>query len=393
MQGGKYAVYFELSEELQAIRKVARDFAVNEIGPTVAEDDRAHRFRRDLVEKMADLGFLGCPIPEEYGGNGMGFLAATIIAEEIARVHSSMRLPFNMNTNGPALTLLKFGTEEQRKKYVPGLVSGKILGCFAITEPNTGSDVASMRTTAIRDGDRYVLNGSKMWISNAQVADVALVYAYTDPSQRVKGMSAFIIETNTPGFMATPIEDKLGTWAAPCGEITFENCRIPLDALIGKEGDGFKICMSQLDDTRLGCAAGGLGVAQASLDAAIEYANQREQFGQPVGRFQMIQDLIAQMVVEVEAARLLVYRAAWMRDQGMSCTREISIGKYAAGEAANKCADMAMKVLGAYGYSEEYPVARYYRDAKSYQIVEGTSQIQKIIIAQDALGYRKANRS
>ncbi|MFZ5595781.1 MAG: glutaryl-CoA dehydrogenase Acd [Bacillota bacterium] len=383
---------FDLSEELLDIRKVARDFALREIQPTVDEDDRAHRFRRDIVEKMAGLGFLGTVIPEEYGGNNMGFLAAAIIAEEVARVHSSMRLPFNMNMNGPALTILKYGSEELKKKYIPALVDARIMGCFAITEPDTGSDVASMKTKAVRDGDDYVLNGSKIWISNAPVADIALVYAYTDPDRKAKGISAFIVEMNTPGISVEPITAKLGTWAAPVGSITFENCRVPASNLLGAEGEGFKICMSQLDDTRLGCMAGGIGVAQACLDAAVAYANERHQFGQPIGKFQMIQDMIAQMVVEVESARLLVYRAAFLRDKGVKCTREISIAKYAAGEAANKCADLAMKIFGAYGYSEEYPVARFYRDAKTYQIVEGTSNVQKIIIAGDALGYRAANR-
>ncbi|HBV98494.1 MAG: acyl-CoA dehydrogenase [Peptococcaceae bacterium BICA1-7] len=383
---------FDLSEELNDIRKVARDFALREIQPTVDEDDRAHRFRRDIVDKMAELGFFGTAIPEEYGGNNMGFLAGAIIAEEIARVHSSMRLPFNMNMNGPALTILKFGSRELKNKYIPGLVDARILGCFAITEPDTGSDVASMKAKAIREGEHYVLSGSKIWISNAPVADIALVYAYTDPGRKVKGMSAFIVEMSSPGISVEPITEKLGTWSAPVGTITFENCLVPAANLVGEEGDGFKICMSQLDDTRLGCMAGGIGVAQACLDAAIAYANERHQFGQPIGKFQMIQDMIAQMVVEVEAARLLVYRAAFLRDRGVVCTREISIAKYASGEAANKCADLAMKIYGAYGYSEEYPVARYYRDAKSYQIVEGTSNVQKIIISNDALGYRRANR-
>lgn len=383
---------FDLSEDLQAIKKLARDFAVNEIGPTADQDDKAHRFRRDLVVKMAELGFFGCPIPEEYGGNEMGILAQTIITEEIARVHASMRLVFNMQTNGPALTLLKFGTEEQKKKYIPKLVNAEILGAFAITEPDSGSDVASMKTTAVRDGDSYVINGNKMWISNAHVADVALVYAYTDPTQKVKGMSCFIVETDNPGYQAREIHDKLGTWAAPTGEITFEDMRVPKEALVGNEGDGFKICMSQLDNTRLSCAAGGLGVAQAALDYALQYANERQQFGQPIGRFQMVQDMIAQMAVEVEALRFLVYRAAFQKDQGIQNTLETSMAKYYAGEVANKCADYAMKIYGSYGYSEEYPVARLYRDAKSYQIVEGTSNIQKMIIAETMLGYRKVRR-
>ena len=383
---------FELTEELKDIRKLARDFAVNEIQPTVDEDDKAHRFRKDLVQKMGELGFFGCAIPEEYGGTEMGFLASTIITEEIARVHSSLRLPFNMNALGPAATILKWGTEEQKKKYIPGLVDAKLLGCFAITEPNAGSDVAAMKTKAILDGDHYVVNGSKMWISNATVADVGLLYAYTNPNEKVKGMSAFVFELDTPGIEVDPITEKLGTWAAPVGSITFEDCRIPKENLLGKEGEGFKICMSQLDNTRMGCMAGAIGVAQACIDAVVQYCNEREQFGQPIGKFQMNQDMLAQMIVETEAARFMVYRAAQLKDKDVSCTLEISKAKYKAGETANLCADHAMKIFGSYGYSEEYPVARYYRDAKTYQIVEGTSNIQKMIIANDALGYRKANR-
>jgi len=382
---------FELNEDLQAIRKVARSFALNEIAPTVDADDKAHCFRKDIVEKMGELGFLGCPIPEKYGGSEMGYLAWVIVAEEISRVHSSMRIPFNMQA-GPALTLLRWGSEEMKEKYIPGLASGKKLCCFAITEPNAGSDVAAMKATAIKDGDYYVLNGTKTWISNAQVADLALVYAYTDPGVRVKGMSAFLIDMNTPGIDTASLQEKLGTWAAPTGEVIFENCRVPADTLIGKEGEGFKICMQQLSDTRLGCGAGALGVAQACLDTALEYANQREQFGQVIGKFATIQDMIAEMVVETEAARLMLYRAAWLKDQGVPCSLETSMAKYFAAETANHNADKAVKILGAYGYSEEYPVARLFRDAKLYQIVEGSSAIQKMIISQDALGYRKANR-
>lgn len=380
---------FDLSEELQAVKRTARDFALKEIAPTADADDKAHNFRRDIVKKMADLGFFGCVIPEEYGGNGMGFLAITIITEEIARVHSSMRLPFNMQVMGPALTILNFGNEEQKRKWIPGLVSADLLGCFAITEPDTGSDVASMKTTAVRDGDYYVLNGTKTWISNAQVADVALVYAMTDPSKRARGMSAFIVEADTPGYSTRPITEKLGTWAAPTGEVIFEDCRVPAANLLGEEGQGFKICMAQLDNTRLSCAAGALGVAQGCLDAALQYCNERHQFGQPIGQFQMIQDWIAQMVIEIDAARLLLYRAACQKDQGLRNTIETSMAKYFCAETANKCADYTLRIFSSYGYSEEYPVARFFRDAKSYQIVEGTSNIQKMIIAQDALGYRK----
>lgn len=384
---------FELTEELRDIKKLARDFATKEVLPTVDEDDKAHRFRRDLVEKMGELGFLGCVIPEEYGGNGLGYLALAILAEEIARVHSSLRIIFAANTLGPAITIWRHGSEELKQKYLPGLTSGKLLGCFAMTEPNAGSDVASMKTRAVLEGDYYILNGSKIWISLAPVADIALIYAYTDPSRRAKGMSAFIVDMKSEGITVEAITEKLGNWSSPVGTITFENCKVPKENLLGQEGQGFAICMQQLDNTRLASAAGAVGVAQACLDAAIEYANTREQFGQPVGKFQMIQDMIAQMRVDIEAARLLTYRAAFLKDKGVPNTLETSMAKLFASEAANKCADYALRIYSAYGYSEEYPVARFFRDAKYYQIVEGTSNIHKLIISQDALGYRKANRS
>ena len=381
---------FDLSDELVAAQELARDFAEKEIAPTAAKDDKEHTFRRDLISKMGELGFYGCVIPESYGGNGLGFLALALITEEIARVHSAMRVFMNMQV-GPALALLRFGSEELKKRWIPPLIRGESVGCFAITEPDAGSDVAAMRTTAVRDGDSYTLNGSKIWISNAPVADSALIYAVTDRSQKHRGISAFYADLHQPGVSRRSL-DALGVHASPLGELTFENFRVPAENLIGKEGEGFKICMWQLNQTRLSCAAGALGVARAAKEAAVSYANQREQFGQKIGQFQMIQDVIAQMVVHEEAARLLVYRAAWLADRGQPNNLEVSIAKYTAAEAAAYAADGALKILGAYGYSTEFPVERYLRDSKSYQIVEGSSNIQKIIIAQDALGYRKANR-
>ncbi len=381
---------FELSEELVAVRELAREFAEKEIAPTAAKDDKARAFRGDLIKKMGELGFYGSVIPEAYGGNGLGFLGMVLITEEVARVHSAMRVAINMQI-GPALTLLQFGTEEQKRKWIPALVRGDIIGCFAITEPDAGSDVAGMRATATKEGESYLLNGTKLWISNGPVAEGGLVYAYTDRAQKHRGMSAFYVDFSQSGVSRKPLE-TLGAHCSPLGELTFENFRIPSENRLGSEGDGFKICMWQLNQTRLNCAAGALGVARAAKEAALNYANQRQQFGQKIGEFQMNQDLIAQMVVHEEAARLLVYRAAWLADQKKPNNLETSIGKYTAAEAANYAADTAMKILGAYGYSTEFPVERYYRDAKSYQIVEGSSNVQKIIIAQDALGYRKANR-
>jgi glutaryl-CoA dehydrogenase (non-decarboxylating) len=381
---------FDLSEELIAVRDLAREFAEKEIAPTAAKDDRERNFRGDLVKKMGELGFYGAVIPESYGGSGLGFLAMVLITEEIARVHSAMRVAINMQI-GPALALLRFGTEEQKKKWIPPLVQGDVIGCFAITEPDAGSDVSAMRTIATKNGDSYAVNGNKIWISNAPVTNGGLVYAYTDRAQKHRGMTAFYADLTQPGVTRKPLE-TLGAHCSPIGELTFENFRIPVGARLGNEGDGFKVCMWQLNQTRLNCAAGALGLARAAKEAAIDYCNQRVQFGQKIGEFQMNQDLIAQMIVHEEAARLLVYRAAWLADHKKPNNLETSIGKYTAAEAAVFAADAAMKILGAYGYSTEFPVERYYRDAKSYQIVEGASNIQKIIIAQDALGYRKANR-
>jgi len=381
---------FDLSDELVEVRKLAREFGEREIAPQTAQDDREHLFRRELVTKMGELGFFGCVIPEDYGGSNLGFLALALISEEIARIHSAIRVHINMQI-GPALALLEFGSEEQKRKWIPPLIKGEILGCFAITEPNAGSDVAAMTATATKKDKNYALSGTKTWISNAPVADIALVYAYTDKSKRHHGISAFIIDLRQKSVSRRTLE-KLGVHASPTGELTFDQVPVPADHRIGQEGEGFTICMYQLNQTRLNCAAGALGVARAAREAAVSYANQREQFGQKIGQFQMTQDMIAQMVVEEEAARLLVYRAASLADRKRVNNLEVSMAKYAAAEAAAHAADSAFKILGAYGYSTEFPVERYLRDAKSYQIVEGSSAIQKLIIAQDALGYRKANR-
>jgi glutaryl-CoA dehydrogenase (non-decarboxylating) len=371
---------FQLDEEMQAIQEAARQFAEKEVAPTVDEDDREHRFRKDLVRKMGELGFFGATV------------SLVVITEEIARVHSSLRVALNMQL-GPSRALLEFGTDAQKKKWLPGIVSAEIISCFAITEPDAGSDVAAMRTRAVKKGNSYVINGSKTWISNAQVADLALVYAYTDPEKKHRGMSAFMVDLHTPGITAKPISEKLGTNASPTGELFFDNCVIPAENLLGKEGDGFKICMTELNNTRLSCGAGAVGVARACREAAVKYANQRVQFGQKIGEFQMIQDMIAQMWVQEDAARLLLFRAASLKDRGVPNTLETSMAKYYAGETAAFASDCALKIYGAWGYSKEYPVERYFRDARSYQIVEGSANIQKVIIAGDALGYRKANRA
>jgi glutaryl-CoA dehydrogenase (non-decarboxylating) len=381
---------FGLSDELIAVRDLAREFAEKEIAPSAAQDDKEKRFRKELLLKMGELGFFGTMIPEKYGGNELGCLAMVLITEEVARAHSAVRVTINMQI-GPALALLQFGSEEQKQRWIPAIVRGESIGCFAITEPDAGSDVAAIKTTATKRGDGYRINGSKIWISNAPVADGGLVYAYSDKSAKHHGLSAFYTTFDRPGLTRRALH-TMGAHASPIGELTFDDFEMSGENLLGKEGDGFKICMWQLNQTRLNCAAGALGVARAAKEAALGYCNQRVQFGQKIGEFQMNQDLIAQMVTHEEAARLLVYRAAWLADQKKPNNLETSIGKYSAAEAADFAADAAMKIFGAYGYSTEFPIERYYRDAKSYQIVEGSTNVQKMIIAQDALEYRKANR-
>jgi len=378
---------FELTEEQRLIQDTARRFAAEQIAPTLEEEERKHEFRADRVARMGGLGFFSCALPEELGGSGMGFMESALMAEQISRVSASWRLPFNMQNLGPALTVAKFGSAAQRKKYVPGWVAGTQLGFFAMTEPNTGSDVASMKTHALDKGDHWEVHGNKMWISQAQVGDAGLLYAYTDRAQGNKGITAFIIEPKKmKGCSARAIETKLGLHCAPTGEFVFQGMQVPKENVLGKPGDGFRICMWQLNQTRLGCAAGALGVAGGALDLAINYANERTQFGKPIAQHQMIQAQIAEMVVEHQAAQMLVYRAAWLKDQGKPNQYETSVAKLAASEAAVHAANECIKIFGSYGFSTEFPAERFYRDAKSLQIVEGTSNIQKIIISGMACG-------
>jgi glutaryl-CoA dehydrogenase (non-decarboxylating) len=342
---------------------------------------------------MGELGVFGTVIPEEYGGNGMGWLAAMILTEEIARASSSIRVQVNMLALGCAFTIFRYGSEELKKKYIPKLVSAEYMGGFAITEPNAGSDVMAMKSTAVDKGDHWVLNGTKTWISNATIADVLIYYAYTDREARGRGLSAFAIEPKNFNGITTTDLDKMGSRSSPTGEVILEDTKVPKENILGNPGDGAKIVFGSLNQTRLSAAAGGIGVAQACLDAVTSYSQEREQFGKPIGEFQMNQDLVAQIATELEAARLLVYKAAWQKDQGqLGNTLEVAHAKYLAGEVAVKASQVAMKLLGAYGYSTEYPVARYYRDAPTYQMVEGSSNICKWIIALDQLGIRKANR-
>jgi glutaryl-CoA dehydrogenase (non-decarboxylating) len=385
---------FGLSKEHQMLQKEIRKFASEKIAPYADEwDARNYLPIEEVIRPLAKLGFFGSIIPEEYGGEDMGFLAAVIITEEIARTSSSLRVQHNLLELGCAYPIYLYGSEEIKKKYIPKLCKAEYLGGFAITEPNAGSDVMSIETTAEDCGDHFLLNGSKTWISNAHVADVIICYAYTDRSKRGKGLSAFIVEPkNFNGITTTELE-KLGSHSSPTGELFFKNTKIPKENILGNPGDGAKIVFNSLNQTRLSAAAGAVGCAQACMETAIQYCNDRKQFGQTIGSFQMNQDMIAQMSTEVEAARLLVYRAAWQKDQGFTGNGlEVAQAKYFAGETAMKCANFGMRIMGAYGYSTEYRLARYYRDIPTYVIVEGSSNICKQIIALDQLGVRKASR-
>ncbi len=383
----------ELTEELIMLRDTVRKFADNEIAPVADKDENEHRFQRELVNKMAELGLFGCPVPEEYGGNAMGYLAHAIVTEEIGRVSGSLRVGFNMQTMGTAMSILKWGSEDLKRKYIPALMSAEMIGCFGITEPDAGSDTAAMSTIAIKDGDNYILNGRKMWITWAPVADMSIIFAMTDRKAKHKGMSAFVMDMHSPGVSAVAIPDKLGLWACPTGEIIMEDVKVPAANLLGKEGDGFGNLMKELISTRLSAAAGAVGTCQAALDVAIKYANERNQFGRPISEFQMVQEVIAQMVAETEAARGLVWRCAIQKDRGLvNNMRETCLAKFYASRAADTVPDLALEVLGAYGYSNEYPIARILRDGKVYKILEGSSNIMKMIISNDALGIKKANR-
>ncbi len=385
---------FALNKELEMLRKAVREFANKKLAPNADEWDEKHHFPyKEAIKPMGELGFFGTVIPEEYGGEDMGWLAAMIVTEELARAHSSLRVQVNMQVLGCAFTIFTYGTEDLKRKYIPGLCTADLVGGFAITEPDAGSDVMAITSTAEDKGDYWLLNGAKTWISNADMADVLIFYAYTDKEAGSRGLSAFVIEPKNFNGIKTTRLDKMGSFSSPTGEVFLDNTQVPKENILGKPGDGAKIVFGSLNQTRLSAAAGAVGLAQACLDVVTKYCNDRKQFGKPIGQFQMNQDMVAQMATEIEAARMLVYRAAWGKDQGkLNNGRDVAMAKYFAGETVNKCSNYAMRILGAYGYSTEYPVARFYRDTPTYYMVEGSTNICKWIIALDQLGYRKANR-
>jgi glutaryl-CoA dehydrogenase (non-decarboxylating) len=385
---------FSLPKDMEMLKKEVRRFADKKITPNADQWDADHYFPyEEVIKPMGELGFFGTVIPEEYDGDDMGWLAAMIVTEEIARASSSLRVMINMQTLGCAYTICRYGDEALKKKYVPKLVNADYVGGFGITEPDAGSDVMALDSVAEDKGDHWLLNGSKTWITNAPYADILIYYAYTDKDKGSKGLSAFVLEVKNFNGIKTSSLDKLGSHSSPTGEVFLTNTRVPKENIIGKPGDGTGIVFGSLNQTRLSAAAGAVGVAQACLDESVKYCNQRKQFGKHIGQFQMNQDLIAQMATEIEASRLLVYKAAWAKDQGrINNGLDVAMAKYFAGETVTRCANYAMRILGAYGYSTEYPIARIYRDTPTYYIVEGSTNICKWIIALDQLGYRKGNR-
>lgn len=378
---------FELNEEIKGIQATARRFAEKEILPRIKEEG----FKRDLVSRMGRLGLFGCAFPPRYGGSDSGFLAHSVVCEEISRADSGLRSLFNLQAMTVPYTVMEWGTPTAREKYVRPLVQGERLGCTCFSEPNAGSDLASMETHLEDRGDHFEINGAKTWISNGTVADIAVVYGTFDPRLGRRGLCAVVVETDQPGWQSreTP---KLGDKSSPIAEIHLEGVRTPKENLLGSWGEGFVVAMTALDRGRISVASGAVGLAQACLEASIAYASQRVQFGHLIREYQLVKGLVAEMVAQIEGARLLVRRAAWLNDQDRPFTREIAIAKYFAGEAVVRAAGIAMEIHGGMGYSLEMPVEKYFRDSKLYQVGEGTANIMRLLIADDALGIKKANR-
>ncbi len=378
---------FELTSEQAMVQKMAREFAAKDIAPTALEDDANERYRPETTKNMAALGLLGAPLPQEYGGAGFDYITYLLICEEIARASAGVFTTcLTVQTSLFQLPILRFGSPELKKSVLPRTTKGEMLGCFALTEAGSGSDVAAAEVNAHFDGKHWVLNGSKMWISNGGIADIALVFAQTDKAKRHRGITAFLVERSAPGFSSRDIHGKLGLRDSNTAEIILKDCHVPPENILGGVGDGFKIAMYALDCGRLSTAAACVGVGQAAIDAAVKYARERNQFGKPIGSFQLIQEMVADMVAETEVARYFVYRAGYLKDKEQPVVREASIAKYYAAEAAVRTTQKAIKIHGGYGYSNEYPVGRLLRDAIGLQLYEGTAEIQKLIIGRETLG-------
>jgi alkylation response protein AidB-like acyl-CoA dehydrogenase len=376
----------ELSEEQAAARQLARDFVAREITPNVVGWDRAEEVDRGIVKKLGDVGFLGLTIDEEYGGSGGDHLAYCLVTEELGRGDSSVRGIVSVSLGLVTKTIQSYGTEEQKREWLPRLTAGEALGCFGLTEPGTGSDAGSLTTRAVREGDEYVINGSKMFITNGTWADVVLLFARSTDAPGHKGVTAFLVPTDTPGLTRRTIHGKLGLRGQATAELVLEDVRVPASAMLGPEGKGFSIAMSALAKGRMSVAAGCVGIAQAALDAAVGYAAEREQFGKSIASYQLVQELISDIAVDVDAARLLTWRVADLIDRGEDFATAASKAKLFASEAAVRCANNALQVFGGYGYIDEYPVGKLLRDARVMTLYEGTSQIQKLIIGRALTG-------
>jgi butyryl-CoA dehydrogenase len=376
---------FELTDDQQLIRDAVREFADAEVAPIAAELDRDHRFPYELLPRLAEMNLMGMPYPEKEGGAGADYVSYVIAVEELSRACASTAVVLSAHSSLATWPVYKFGTEAQHDKYLHDMTSGRRLGAFALTEPAAGTDAAAGTCTAMLHADEYALNGSKMFITNAPYADIYVVFAKTDVERGARGISAFIVEKDTPGFTVGEAEHKLGIRGSSTPPIYFSDCRVPRDALLGTEGEGFKIAMATLDGGRIGIAAQALGIAQAALDASVAYAKERVQFGKPIATLQAIQWMIADMATEIDAARLLVYRAASCMDNGRPYSTEGAMAKLFASEVATRVAGKAIQIHGGYGYTESYPVERNYRDAKITEIYEGTSEVQRMVIARSTL--------
>jgi len=378
-------VQYDLTEEQRLIQQTARDFSDREIAPVADAHNREGRFPVEIVKKLGDLGFLGMLIPEEYGGSNMGNFALALVLEEINRVCASTGVTVSVHNSLVSGPITRWGSDELKRKYLPRLATGEILGAYALSEPDSGSDAASLSTMAVRDGGEYVINGSKSWITTGREADVFIVMTRTDPKQRSRGITAFILERGLKGFTIGRKEEKLGLHASSTVQLFFQDVRVPVHQMLGKEGSGFNIAMHTLDGGRIGIASQAVGIAQACLDASTKYAQEREAFGAPIGTFQAIQWKLANMATQIEAARLLAYNAARLKDEGKNHTKEAAMAKLFASEMCNDAAREAVQIHGGAGYLQDFPVERYFRDARITEIYEGTSEIQRIVISRHLL--------
>jgi alkylation response protein AidB-like acyl-CoA dehydrogenase len=376
---------FRLSEEHRLVQSTVREWAATRLLPRAGEMDRSGVYPRELIRELGEMGLTGVFVPEEYGGGGMDTVSYAIVMEEIARAEAAVGAVLSVNNSLVCFPILTFGSEAQKRKYLPDLARGRMLGCYCLTEPTAGSDAASLRTAARRDGDAYVLNGTKIFVTNGVEADVLVVYARTG-EEGPRGISAFLAERGDPGVSVGKIEHKLGIHASTTCEIVLQDCRLPRDRLLGEEGKGFTVAMATLDGGRIGIAGQALGIARAAMEDAIAYAKDRSQFGRPIAQFQATQWKIADMATRIQAGRLLMYRAAWIRDQGRRHTLEASMAKLFASETAMWAATQAVQIFGGYGYIQDYPAERHFRDAKITEIYEGTSEIQRVVIARHVLG-------